>query len=63
MGLILILSLSAGLFAGVAVWCRAQGFFAPGSMGFGYLAALFTFAVFWLLPTAAVTGAWLLASK
>jgi multisubunit Na+/H+ antiporter MnhE subunit len=63
MGLLVILVLSALLLGGVTHWCASQGLFAPGSMGFGFLIAFVVYAVFWLLPTAAITGAWFVLGR
>lgn len=63
MALAIILILSLGLLIGITYWCHAQGLFAPGSMGFGLLAAAAVYVFFWALPTAAVTGLWFVLGR
>jgi hypothetical protein len=46
-----IMACSVIVFFLIAWWCRRQGLFDPGSMGFGRFIAFLLFAIFWLAPT------------
>jgi hypothetical protein len=55
-----LLLISLLLFIGVTTFCRSQGLFRAGSMGFGQLCAFLLYVAVWLVPSLAMAvGYWL----